>query len=88
VRAADDLPELPVLRDMWVTELDPHAKAEVAEAIERLRAAEHQLTDYRKALHVRLDAATNELIARYSEDPTSALSAFTAPHTGSRGGPS
>ena len=24
VRAADDLPELPVLADMWVTELDPN----------------------------------------------------------------
>src|SRR4051794_20096427 len=86
VRAADDLPELPVLRDMWVTELDPNDKQEVAEAIGRLRSAEHQLTDYRRALHVRLDEATSELIARYRDNPTSALSAFSAPHTGPRGG--
>jgi hypothetical protein len=86
VRAAEDLPELPVLRDMWVTELDPNDKQEVAEAIGRLRSAEHQLTDYRRALHARLDEATSELIARYRDNPTSALSAFSAPHTGSRGG--
>jgi hypothetical protein len=82
VRAADDLPELPVLADMWVTELDPHDTAEVAEALRRLRAAESQLTDYRRALHERLDAATGELIDRYRRDPASALIAFRSPHTG------
>jgi hypothetical protein len=82
VRAADDLPELPVLADMWVTELDPHDTDEVAEALRRLRAAESQLTDYRRALHERLDAATNELIDRYRRDPASALIAFGTPHTG------
>ncbi len=90
VRAAEDLPELPALHDMWVTELDPHDTAEVADAVRRLRAAEVQLTDYRRALHERLDEATSELIARYREDPASALVAFRAPHTGagrSAGGP-
>ena len=82
VRAADDLPELPVLHDMWVTELDPHDKSEVAEAVERLRSAEHQLTDYRRALHERLDASTRELIARYRDNPVSALAAFDSPHSG------
>ncbi len=82
VRAADDLPELPVLADMWVTELDPHDTDEVAEALRRLRAAESQLTDYRRALHERLDASTNELIDRYRRDPASALIAFGTPHTG------
>jgi hypothetical protein len=87
VRAADDLPELPVLKDMWVTELDPNDTAEVAEAVTRLRSAEVQLTDYRHALHVLLDAATAELIVRYSNNPISALTAFTSPHSGSgRGG--
>jgi hypothetical protein len=86
VRAAEDLPELPVLHDMWVTELDPNDKQEVEAAIGRLRAAESQLTEYRKALHGRLDEATSELIARYRENPSSALTAFTAPHSGSRGG--
>jgi hypothetical protein len=82
VRAADELPELPVLHDMWVTELDPHDTAEVAAAVERLRAAEHQLTDYRRALHDRLDASTRELISRYRDNPVSALAAFGSPHSG------
>jgi hypothetical protein len=82
VRAAEDLPELPVLKDMWVTELDPNDHAEVAAAIGRLREAEGQLTDYRRALHKRLDEASAELIVRYHRDPTSALIAFTTPHNG------
>jgi RsiG-like len=89
VRAAEDLPELPVLADMWVVELDPNDTAEVAEAIRRLRAAEVQLTDYRRALHQRIDQATEELIRRYGLDPASALVAFSTPHTGAGkgGGP-
>ena len=82
VRAADDLPELPVLADMWVTELDPEDAEAVAAAIVRLRSAEEQLTEYRRALHERLDEATAELIARYRRDPASALVAFRSPHTG------
>ena len=87
VRAAEDLPELPVLHDMWVTELDPSDTDSVAEAVRLLRSAESQLTDYRRALHERLDRATVELIDRYRQDPPSALVAFRAPHTGtSKGG--
>jgi hypothetical protein len=84
VAAAEPLPELPVLEDMWVTELDPNDTEGVALATQRLREAENQLTDYRRALHERLDAATSELIARYRDNPSSALVAFTAPHTGAR----
>jgi hypothetical protein len=80
VRAGDDLPELPVLKDMWVTELDPNDTAEIAGAVKRLRSAEGQLTDYRRALHEMLDAATTELIVRYRQDPASALVAFATPH--------
>lgn len=83
VRAAEDLPELPALTDMWVTELDPNDHEGIAAAIGRLRAAESQLTDYRRALHGRLDHATTELIKRYHENPTSALAAFATPHNGS-----
>jgi uncharacterized protein YbjQ (UPF0145 family) len=87
VRAADDLPELPVLHDMWVTEIDPHDTAAVGEAVARLRAAETKLTAYRKALHQRLDEATAELIARYRANPASALVALRNPHAGpARGG--
>jgi hypothetical protein len=81
VRAADDLPELPILADMWVTELDPNDTEAVRAAITRLRSAEEQLTEYRRALHALLDDATAELISRYHDDPTSALVAFTQPHS-------
>jgi hypothetical protein len=86
VRAADPLPELPVLEQMWVTELDPNDAVAVAEAVAKLRAAERQLTDYRRALHLRIDEATAELIARYRKDPASALVAFERPHTRTTGG--
>ncbi len=81
VEAADPLPDLPVLEEMWVTELDPHDPTAVADAVRRLRVAEVQLTDYRHALHQRLDDATQQLIERYREDPVSALVAFARPHT-------
>jgi hypothetical protein len=76
VRAAEPLPDLPVLTEMWLTEVDPHDPTVVEEAIERLRAAERQLTDYRRALHARIDEATGELISRYRENPASALVAL------------
>ena len=76
VSAAEPLPDLPVLEEMWVTEVDPHDDQAVQDAIERIRAAEHQLTDYRRALHERISEATGELISRYREDPASALTAF------------
>jgi hypothetical protein len=72
-----------VLADMWVTELDPNDKPAIEEAVGRLRSAEAQLTDYRRALHGNLDAATAELIVRYQGDPSSALIAFATPHNGS-----
>ena len=71
---------------MWVTELDPADAVAVAEAIRRLRDAETQLTDYRRALHERLDEATAEVIARYRERPVDALVAFRRPHIGGRSG--
>jgi hypothetical protein len=76
VRAAEPLPELPVLEEMWVTEVDREDPEAVRGAVERLRTAEQQLTSYRTALHQRIDEATTELIARYREDPSSALVAF------------
>jgi hypothetical protein len=72
-RAADPLPDLPVLREMWVTEVDPHDAHQVEDALERLRKAEHQITTYRRALHDRIDEATRELILRYRENPLAAL---------------
>jgi hypothetical protein len=76
VRPAEPLPELPVLGEMWVTEVDPHDAGAVTDAMERLRAAETQLTAYRRALHQRIDEATGELISRYRDEPSLALGAL------------
>lgn len=73
VRAADPLPELPELSEMWGTEVDPRDPDQVADAVERLTEAERQLTEYRRALHARIDEATGELIVRYRADPRAAL---------------
>jgi len=73
-RAADPLPDLPVLGEMWVTEIDPQDDTQVEDALTRLRTAEQQLTSYRRALHERIDEATRELILRYRENPLAALS--------------
>lgn len=76
VRAAEPLPDLPALTEMWVSEIDPHDREKVFEAVERLHDAERQLTNYRRALHKRIDEATGELISRYRDDPASALIAL------------
>ncbi len=76
VDAADPLPELPVLTQMWVEDVDASDRAAVDVALARLREAERQLTHYRHALHQRIDEATGELIVRYRENPTSALVAL------------
>jgi hypothetical protein len=76
LRDAEPMPELPVLAEMWVSEVDPHDEAAVADALERLTTAEQQLTTYRRALHERIDEATAELIVRYRADPSLALAAL------------
>lgn len=81
VRAAEPLPELPVLEEMWVSEVDPGDAEAIADAVEVLRTAERQLTSYRTALHQRIDEATGELIERYREDPSSALTALRGDRT-------
>lgn len=73
VRPAEPLPELPVLTEMWASEVDPRDADQVADAVDRLTRAEKQLTEYRRALHERIDEATAELIARYRENPLAAL---------------
>jgi hypothetical protein len=73
VRAADPLPELPALTEMWATEVDPHDPEQVGDAIDRLTRAEKQLTEYRGALHECIDEATAELILRYRDNPVAAL---------------
>lgn len=76
VKASDPLPDLPELADMWDDDVDPHDSDRVAEAVERVRTAEQQLTAYRRALHERIDEATRELILRYRANPAAALAAI------------
>ena len=75
-RPSGPLPELPQLADMWTEQVDPHDGDALADALDRLRSAEQQLTAYRHALHERLDEATAELIVRYRRDPAIALTAL------------
>ena len=75
-KVADPLPDLPALSEMWATDVDPLNDVQVANALERLDAAEHKLSAYRLALHERIDEATRELILRYRADPRAALAAI------------
>ena len=81
LRAAEPLPELPILEEMWITELDHGDAAAVQDAVRRLREAADRLAVYRNALHERLDGVTTELIRRYRDNPASALVALRSPHT-------
>lgn len=74
----DDIPPLPDLEELWCREL----RADDPEAGQRLHhdlaEAERQLSEYRSALHDRLGCATQELIARYREDPSLCLAVLPA----------
>ena len=85
VAGAESQPPLPDLVALW----SRLASAD-AEETRRLRhdlvAAERQLSAYRQALHSRLQAATDELVARYKEDPRACLSALPPAPGGPRRG--
>ena len=75
----DDIPQLPDLARLWeqvADESDDFATTELVAALER---AEEQLSAYRAALHHRMGAANNELIARYRENPRACFSALPLP---------
>jgi hypothetical protein len=72
----DDVPPLPDLDNLWTRELRPTDSRHTARLRRDLGHAELQLSAYRAALHRKLAAATQELIARYREDPSLALSAL------------
>jgi hypothetical protein len=78
VRAAEPLPNVPSLDEVWITAAERDDEVAVSAAVERLQCAERQLTTYRHALHTRLDDATNELILRYQADLSSVFVAFDA----------
>ena len=69
----DDIPPLPDLVEIWGRFVDPADAAEVARLDHDLAAAEKELSAYRRQLHERIDGITNELIARYREQPLLAL---------------
>jgi RsiG-like len=78
VRAAEPLPDVPSLDEVWITGAERDDEVVLSAAAERLQCTERQLTAYRHALHTRLDAATNELILRYQADLSSVFVAFDA----------
>ena len=73
---ADDVPPLPDLESLWSRELRPYDFRHTQRLRRDLAHAELQLSAYRSALHRKLTGATQELIARYREDPTLALTAL------------
>jgi len=66
---AGGMPILPLLPDLWATEVAPVGSLEARELTLRLTSAESVLSSYREALHRRLNRATADLVARYHEDP-------------------
>lgn len=79
VLPVDDVPPLPDLASLWMREAHPDDPEETTALRRDLSFAELQLSAYRAALHRRLSNATNELIARYREEPTLALLALPLP---------
>jgi hypothetical protein len=76
--AVEDIPALPDLATLWEREPVP-GDLEYNEGLARdLSAAEVQLSAYRAALHRRISGSTDELIARYREDPGLCMLALPA----------
>lgn len=74
VLPVEDIPPLPDLEELWDRHVRPDDPEYNAELVEQLARAEGQLSAYRSALHIRIQASTNELIARYRVDPAQCLS--------------
>lgn len=67
-----EAPPLPDLAALWESEPGDDDEA----LLTRLATAERELSAYRRSLHLRLDAATGELIMRYRDEPSLALRAL------------
>jgi hypothetical protein len=76
--APDDIPPLPDLATLWEREPVPDDPDHNENLTRELAAAEVQLSAYRAALHRRISASTDELIARYREDPGLCMLALPA----------
>ncbi len=71
-----EVPPLPRLDELWERRVHPDDVVGQAQLETDLAKAETQLSAYRTALHRRIGAATQELIARYYEEPALCLSAL------------
>lgn len=76
VKPAGDIEALPDLYALWTRVVDPRDEAAVARFVEELRVVETDISALRREIHHRLDEATGQLIARYRQDPTLALTAL------------
>lgn len=74
------LPILPRLPELWDLLIDGEDEDAAAELFVRLGEAENVLSSYRKSLHRRLNRATADLVARYSEQPRLCLVALPLAH--------
>lgn len=74
VEAAEELPQLPGLDDLWTQTIDLKDTEATERLVAELSVAEVQLSAYRRGLHERIDAATAELVSRYKADPSLSLS--------------
>ena len=63
-------------RQLWTRVVDSRDAEAVADFLAELQAAERDLSAIRREIHRRLDEATAQLIARYRQDPTLALTAL------------
>jgi hypothetical protein len=69
----DDIPPLPDLAEVWARQVEPGDTVATAKLVTDLESAEEQLSKFRSELFRGIDVATNELIARYREQPLLAL---------------
>jgi hypothetical protein len=74
----EDIPPLPDLAKLWEREPRPGDTVHNEALARDLAGAEIQLSAYRAALHRRITGSTEELIARYREDPGLCLLALPA----------
>ena len=73
VQPVEDVPPLPDLAEIWSRQVDRTDPVAFARLEADLTAAELELSTYRRELHRRIGLVTDELIARYREQPLLAL---------------
>jgi hypothetical protein len=73
VRPVDDVPPLPDLAELWSRQVELGDTTGAARLESDLGAAEARLSACRRELHHRIGLVTDELIARYREQPLLAL---------------